>query len=347
MPIYDPYSFNRNNGMGQPIPFSNQLSLGNIGYQGGINYNPYSSPYINSNGYFGNNYNGYYNPYNGTNYWEEAQKQREEYEKNQFKVWELCERINGAALNKSKEEIENAIRSHDPKFKEQIMKQQSTKRVEIAKRNKEEMTARIIIKRGGKVVADSKKAIEKRKASVANNTNNIFSINQMQYIDNSNDYDETSRLQAEYIWRYGLVPVMVINPLVLREFEQRSKAFANTNIFEYFNNELGSIYWNGVLEEETEKRKAMQLKNRYDPNFFRNSLLQNTVGSPIYNNQQINYFKQPTQKSDLEIHLPSSMNSEYQARRKMFIDRIMQNAKRVGSDITMNGNINVNEVYNR
>ena len=60
-----------------------------------------------------------------------------------------------------------------------------------------------------------------------------------------------------------------------------------------------------------------------------------------------NYFKQPTVKSDLEINLPSDLNNDYAMRRKMFIDKIMANARRVGTDITMNGNIDVKEVYDR
>ena len=80
MPIYDPYSITRN-GMGYPIPFNNQLSFNNLGYQG-INTNiaPYSNPYNNNyGGYYTNNYNNYYNPYNGVNYWEEVRKQQETY----------------------------------------------------------------------------------------------------------------------------------------------------------------------------------------------------------------------------------------------------------------------------
>ena len=352
MSIYNPYSVYRG-GMGQPIPQpSNQISLGSIGYQGGITSTPYSNPYIMSGGYYNNSYNNYYNPYNGKNYWEEMQKQRAEHEAAQFKVWQLCEKVNGGYLNKTQEEIDEAIKRRDPNYIAQQRKEEEKKVERYIAQSKEEMTARIIIKKGGKVVADSKDIREKRKANQPSNLGSgLFSMNRMQYIDSADDYDRASRSRAEHAWAYGKEMCITVNPALIREFNERRLKYANTSMVDYFNNEFGHVYWTGVLEEAQAKAKADQLKNRYDPNAFKRTLYNNTVGNTMYNSlanaTNNNYFKQPTVKSDLEISLPSDLNNDYAMRRKMFIDKIMANARRVGTDITMNGNIDVKEVYGR
>ena len=346
MPIYDPYSMTRN-GMGYPIPFNNQLSFNNLGYQG-INTNiaPYSNPYNNNyGGYYTNNYNNYYNPYNGVNYWEEVRKQQETYEKNKFKIWELCEKTVGATLNKSKEEITEAIRRHDPNYINQMLKKQQDEKEKVLEKTKEELTARIIIKRGDKVIADSnirREDIKKHKAA----NSSFFSMNNMKYVNTLDDYTEMDRLNIERLWLNPLYPVLTFNAQIVKEFEEKRIKYANTPLCDYLTNVAGRVYSDLLLQDELERRKAQYLKNRYNPNTFRDSLYRNTMNNPVYGNFN-NYFRQPTQKSDLEIHLPSSMTDDYAARKKMFIDKIMQNAKRVGTDITMNGNINVNEVYNR
>ena len=344
MNFYDPYSAYRNS-PGNPGPVNQpQTNIGSLGY-GGINTAPYYNPYINQQPYPYNYGIGYYN----NNYYAEMQQRQKAFEDNQRAMLQACIKMAGAFLNKSEEEIQQNVLSVEPDYIKEKARKEREQMVKILQEIEEEEICDIKIIRDGKVLVDTseKKVKEKKNKKEQIVNSGFFSMNQMNYIDDVESNYRQERLQrtrVEHIILHGREISYAINPRLAQEIE-KSKQYDKMSVVEYFNKEFGAIYCNLILEEELAKGKANALKNRYNTNDFRNILYNSTSNNPMYTSLGQTYFRQPVNKNDLEVHLPTQINNSYAARRKAFIDKIMANAARVGTDITLGGNIDVNEVY--
>ena len=340
MTFYDPYSaYRKGGGVVNSTPLNNSpINIGNVGYSGGTS-SLYYNPYMNNNmgSYYTGNYNNFYNPYSGSSYLEEMRKQQEEAQTAESKMWQMCTMLNGLYYGKSEEEISKDKLNYDRDFIAEEHRKEREKRRKILERlQKEEDEAKIVF------VDEEENLSAKEKQEKELDNSGFFSMNQMSYVSNNNfNRDYLIRLLMQ-----GREVIYGFNNKFIEELETSKEKYKNMSMTEYFNNEAGYIYYLNVMEEEAYKQKAKELQNRYNRRDFRNNLLRGTTNIPMYNSLSNNYFKQPVDKSDLEIKLPTELNNDYARRKKMFIDRIMANAKRVGTDITLGGNIDINEVYN-
>lgn len=150
--------------------------------------------------------------------------------------------------------------------------------------------------------------------------------------------------QASYPYEFKVT----LNPIVAQRMHSMYDKYQNMSTYEFLGN-AGTLYAQALQDDVYKRDMAIAMKHKYDYSEFRNMFDKNILSAGA----SLNYFnrneaQQYMNKNDLEIKLPNELqrNEVYMERRRQFIDKIMQNAKRVGTDITLGGNINPMEVYN-
>lgn len=303
------------------------------------------------NGY---NTNQYQSPYSMYNARIEQQKKIQNEAKNTIKVMQDIYTM----LHKndmSKEELEHKVNMIDPNFRREMKMEEDRQRLErIAELEKRSKPSIVTITRGDK---EYKFEVPRIYSNSISGTKGYFSLEDLDKVSKGND--GVNIIDCSYInspanmenvqnlitngVRIKTYPV--INANIAREMEEFRNTYGKMSLLDFFNN-AGHLYAEMLQENLQQKMKVEKMKGLYDKGQFRESFDKNILSS----GPQPNYFNQKSfiDKNDLEIRLPNELqrNDVYMERRRQFIDKIMENARRVGTDITMGGNVNPMEVYN-